>query len=67
MQKRGEKLKTQHILGAGVTAGAVTALVTNPIWVIKTRMQVQLAYPDSIVKYTGMFGRFLLFGLFAVI
>eukprot|EP01122_Echinamoeba_exundans_P005847 TRINITY_DN1601_c0_g1_i1.p1 TRINITY_DN1601_c0_g1~~TRINITY_DN1601_c0_g1_i1.p1 ORF type:complete len:365 (-),score=20.49 TRINITY_DN1601_c0_g1_i1:296-1390(-) len=54
LQARGEKLKTRHIMVAGISAGAVTALVTNPIWVIKTRMQIQLAYPDSIVKYTGM-------------
>lgn len=58
LQAKGEKLKTRHIIAAGISAGAVTALVTNPIWVIKTRMQVQLAYPDSVVRYTGMFGTY---------
>lgn len=45
------------ILLGGMTAGASTAIVTNPIWVIKTRMQTQmLTSTDRSIHYRGIFG-----------
>jgi solute carrier family 25 (mitochondrial folate transporter), member 32 len=31
----------QHVLSA-ITAGAITDVVTNPFWVVRTRMQTQV-------------------------
>lgn len=45
----------QHLLAAA-EAGALTAMITNPIWVVKTRMIVQ--NPDSPSSYRGLFGVF---------
>jgi hypothetical protein len=44
--------RTPHILMAGVVSGAFTAALTNPVWVIKTRMQLQLVshHPDHHYK-----------------
>jgi solute carrier family 25 folate transporter 32 len=37
-----EKLDTSDHLLAGVEAGAIMVLVTNPLWLIKTRLQLQV-------------------------
>lgn len=47
-----------HHLGAGFAAGAIMVLATNPVWMIKTRMQLQVksAHVATVRPYTGMFG-----------
>lgn len=46
-----------HILSA-MTAGATSAIATNPIWVVKTRLMVfflssnVMTYIDTIGRYT---------------
>jgi len=37
----GEKLHSSQYLGASALAGAMTTLCTNPVWLIKTRMELQ--------------------------
>lgn len=45
------------ILLGGMAAGITTAIATNPIWVIKTRMQTQvLTSSDKSTHYRGIFG-----------
>lgn len=39
---------------AGTASGIVTAILTNPIWVIKTRFQLQ--YIDKYDRYNGIIG-----------
>ena len=36
-----------HIMSA-MTAGAASTMVTNPLWVIKTRFQVRMSHPFSL-------------------
>lgn len=40
------------------TAGLLTIILTNPIWVIKTRMCLQYSKTKSNVSYNGMFDAF---------
>lgn len=47
-----------HHLGAGYVAGAMMVLVTNPVWMIKTRMQLQdkKAKSGGVRPYSGLMG-----------
>ncbi|CAN0126350.1 unnamed protein product [Ascophyllum nodosum] len=51
----GAGLGPLHHLTAGYFAGAMMVLATNPIWMVKTRMQLQdkLAKTSAIRPYTG--------------
>lgn len=52
------ELSSMHHLGAGFTAGAIMVLATNPVWMIKTRMQLQdnRAKNGAVQPYKGLFG-----------
>ena len=54
----GAGLGPLHHLTAGYFAGAMMVLATNPIWMVKTRMQLQdkLAKTSAIRPYTGPVG-----------
>ncbi|CAN0483475.1 unnamed protein product, partial [Scytosiphon promiscuus] len=45
-----------HHLGAGYVAGAIMVFATNPVWMIKTRMQLQdnTAKPGAVRPYAGL-------------
>jgi len=45
-----------HIISA-MSAGVTTDIITNPIWLVKTRLQTQIFHPTS-VKYHGTFDAF---------
>lgn len=47
-----------HHLGAGYVAGAMMVLATNPVWMIKTRMQLQdkNAKAGGVRPYSGLAG-----------
>ncbi|CAN0282553.1 unnamed protein product, partial [Ectocarpus sp. 12 AP-2014] len=49
-------LGTVHHLGAGYVAGAMMVLATNPVWMIKTRMQLQdkKAKSGGVRPYSGL-------------
>jgi solute carrier family 25 folate transporter 32 len=46
------KLPTMYHLASGMEAGVICVLLTNPIWLIKTRLQLQGA---NASPYRGMF------------
>jgi solute carrier family 25 folate transporter 32 len=45
---------TDHLL-AGVEAGIVMVCVTNPIWLVKTRLQLQVNGEGQVKHYRGFF------------
>jgi solute carrier family 25 folate transporter 32 len=51
-----EETPLVHVLSA-MTAGASTNIITNPLWVLKTRFQTQ-TIGGGDVKYTGIFQGF---------
>lgn len=56
-----DKMKTLAFLSRVIystTAGVLTIILTNPIWVIKTRMCLQYSRGKSSVTYNGMFDAF---------
>lgn len=64
----GGELGPMHHLGAGYVAGAIMVFATNPVWMIKTRMQLQdnTAKPGAVRPYAGLMGEvppLSLFGL----
>lgn len=54
------ELGTVHHLGAGYVAGVIMVFATNPVWMIKTRMQLQdkTAKTGAARPYSGLFGKF---------
>lgn len=54
----GVELGPMHHLWAGYVAGAMMVLATNPVWMIKTRMQLQdrKAKASGIRPYSGLIG-----------
>lgn len=54
----GNELGPVHHLGAGYVAGATMVLATNPVWMIKTRMQLQdrNAKASGVRPYSGLIG-----------
>jgi len=63
MEERGVQLGIWNYMFAGIAGGAVIAIATNPIWVVKTRLQVQVkekqtkAVPST--HYKGMLDAFM--------
>ena len=53
-RRNGAPLSSMDHLMSGLEAGAVVSIVTNPVWVVKTRLQLQDRMPGSGVKaYDG--------------
>ena len=54
----GAELGPMHHLGAGYVAGAIMVFATNPVWMIKTRMQLQdnTAKLGAVRPYAGLMG-----------
>lgn len=59
----GAELGAVHHLGAGYVAGAMMVFATNPVWMIKTRMQLQNknAKVGVVRPYSGLIGVLLHF------
>lgn len=53
-QVTSEQTALQHI-AAAVTAGAVSTLVSNPIWVVKTRLMSQRHYKNTLDAVRTMY------------
>lgn len=52
-----DQLPAIYLLTSSALAGAITSTVTNPIWLIKTRLQLQGGgISQSKVPYRGMIG-----------
>ena len=45
----------QHLL-AGLGGGAVMVVLTNPMWLVKTRLQLQRKTPGNTHLYKNTFG-----------
>jgi len=58
LQKNASQSESQHLLHiySAVSAGAITAVATSPLWTIKTRMQVERNSPLHSRKYKTVFG-----------
>jgi solute carrier family 25 folate transporter 32 len=60
MEDKAQKKSISHTLICGVAAGAVTAVMTNPIWVVKTRMQIHYNNPNHhSLHYKGLIDAFV--------
>ena|SRR5690554_4097718 len=54
---RGDRpLGAAHHLSAGFQAGAVMVVLTNPLWLIKIRMQLQRKAASNVHVYKNGFG-----------
>lgn len=53
-KNREEKLSSGHHLASAAEAGALVSLCTNPIWLIKTRLQLQNPLHQSR-RYSGIY------------
>jgi len=53
----GENLSPIHHLASAAQAGVLTSLITNPIWVVKTRIQIQ-SHAAGTKPYTGIVNAF---------
>ncbi|KAH9663001.1 Folate transporter 1 [Citrus sinensis] len=52
-----EKLNTGHHLASSAEAGALVCLCTNPVWLVKTRLQLQTPLHQTRL-YSGLYGRY---------
>lgn len=53
----GGRLSAWSHMVCGWQAGTITCFFTNPVWLIKTRLQLQQAkHPDAAGNYRGMLG-----------
>ena len=49
-----KSLSTLETVGIGVAAAFVAGVLTNPMDVVKTRLQKQIVHPGKAPKYTGL-------------
>eukprot|EP01006_Ploeotia_vitrea_P036629 TRINITY_DN66042_c13_g1_i1.p1 TRINITY_DN66042_c13_g1~~TRINITY_DN66042_c13_g1_i1.p1 ORF type:complete len:348 (-),score=-51.90 TRINITY_DN66042_c13_g1_i1:60-1103(-) len=52
------KLSSFDVLLSGVEAGSIMVFITNPLWLIKTRLQLQLENAHVEYKYNGFIDAF---------